>query len=272
MRFGIHEKKIIQGMLPKFAELRIKDPRVRVIPFPELKDRLNTKEQNFLGQFLLLDPRIYGFRGERYGLPRAPKDLITIEAESASGNGAVITRGVHYLPKNVHDAYCVMNRAMLRDIGRRVFVESGYRSPAYQCVLFLEYLAEDDFDIKKTVKRVAFPGYSEHGAPLSQAIDFITEDREDNSTANPVFEKTKEYQWLYTHAPEYGFLLSYPRGNEWGVAFEPWHWHYDAQLIAPPLLPRKKAVKDKGITQYNQHDIDEWHLSRGTGTNNAQII
>jgi hypothetical protein len=230
MRFGIHEQKIIAGMLMKFADLRIKDPHVRIASFTAFKRTLTTKELKFLKNFLMIDPHLYGFRGEHYGLSQVPKDLIIIKKESAPGSGAVITRGVHYLPKDVHSAYRTMNRAMLRDIGRRVFVESGYRSQAYQCMLFLEYLAEDDLDIGKTVKRIAFPGYSEHGAPNFQAIDFITEDREDNSTANPVFEKTKEYQWLYTHAPEYGFLLSYPRGNEWGVSFEPWHWHYNRDL------------------------------------------
>jgi LAS superfamily LD-carboxypeptidase LdcB len=171
---------------------------------------------------------------------QVPKDLVTIKKESAPGSGKVVTRGVHYLPKDVHGAYQGMNRAMLRDIGRRVFVESGYRSSAYQCMLFLEYLADDNFNIRETVKRIAFPGYSEHGAPHTQAIDFITEDQENNSTVNPVFETTKEYQWLYSNAPEYGFLLSYPRGNEWGMAFEPWHWHYDAQII---INPRKKGIK-----------------------------
>jgi LAS superfamily LD-carboxypeptidase LdcB len=231
MRFGIHEQKIIAGMLPKFAELRIKDPHVRIVSLTALKRTFTTKELKFIKNFLLINPYLYCFRGEHYGLSQVPKDLVTIKKESAPGSGKVVTRGVHYLPKDVHSAYQGMNRVMLRDIGRRVFVESGYRSPAYQCILFIEYLVEDDFDITKTVKRIAFPGYSEHGAPHTQAIDFITEDREDNSTVNPIFEKTKEYRWLSAHAVEYGFALSYPRGNKLGVAFEPWHWHYNAQIL-----------------------------------------
>lgn len=226
MKFGSAEKNIINAMLQKFMKLRAEYQHVRIISFAQLKYALTHNEKNFLEVFLSVNPHIYGFRGERYGMLRVPKELVTIKRESAPGGGRVVTRGVHYLPKEVYGAYRTMNRAMLAGIGRRVFVESGYRSPAYQCILFLEYLAQDNFDMHKTVTRIAFPGYSEHGAPSFQAIDFITEDREHNSTDDPVFEKTKEYHWLCAHAAEYGFALSYPRGNTWGVAFEPWHWHY----------------------------------------------
>ncbi len=255
MKFGIHEKKIIAGMLIKFADMRINIPHVRIISLAALKRTFTTKELKFLQNFLLIDPHLYGFRGEHYGLFQVPKDLVVIKKESALGSRKVVTRGVHYLPKDVHSAYQGMNRVMLRDVGRRVFVESGYRSPAYQCILFLEELAQDNFDIGKTVKRIAFPGYSEHGAPSSQAIDFITEDREENSTRDPIFEKTKEYRWLCAHGAEYGFVLSYPRGNKQGVAFEPWHWHYTVKLIAPPV---KKRVRVKGKSQYDQRTLSEW--------------
>ena len=33
-------------------------------------------------------------------------------------------------------------------------------------------------------------------------------------------------QWLQTHAPDHGFVLSYPRGNRYGYIYEPWHWCY----------------------------------------------
>lgn len=59
-------------------------------------------------------------------------------------------------------------------------------------------------------------GYSEHHT--GYAIDF-------NSTSES-FAKTKEYKWLQAHAKEYGFEISFPRGNKQGVTFEPWHWRY----------------------------------------------
>ena len=74
-----------------------------------------------------------------------------------------------------------------------------------------------------TLKRVALPGYSEHGYPLRQGVDI--------GTFEPVkdikdFVKTEEYKWLKNNASQFGFYLSFPKGNKSGVMFEPWHWHY----------------------------------------------
>src|SRR5207249_3291144 len=63
-------------------------------------------------------------------------------------------------------------------------------------------------------------GYSEH--QLGTTVDFT------NPTVGPAltgFEKSRAYTWLTAHAWEYGFILSYPKGNTHFV-FEPWHWRY----------------------------------------------
>ena len=226
MQFNQPEQEIIQKLLPTFALLCVHNAHARIMSFSELKRTLSSREKKFLREFLKINPRNYGVILPKYGIHLVPRDLVMIRKESAPGTKRIITRGVHYLPDETYRAYRAMNRAMLRDIGKRVFVESGYRSSAYQLVLFLEYLTEDGFDLRKTAKRIAFPGYSEHGAPHAQAIDLITAKREENTVKDPVFEKTKEYEWLLLYAKEYGFTLSYPRGNKWGIAFEPWHWRY----------------------------------------------
>ena len=41
---------------------------------------------------------------------------------------------------------------------------------------------------------------------------------------NEDFAKTAAFRWLKRRAGEFGFWLSYPRGNPHGIAFEPWHW------------------------------------------------
>ena len=73
------------------------------------------------------------------------------------------------------------------------------------------------------MKEVAFPGYSEHGDPVRQAVDFITTN--DNDWRR--FKKTPEYKWLSKNAYKFNFYLSYPKGNKDGIMFEPWHWHYE---------------------------------------------
>ncbi|MEM6255198.1 MAG: D-alanyl-D-alanine carboxypeptidase family protein [Cyanobacteria bacterium P01_D01_bin.156] len=42
------------------------------------------------------------------------------------------------------------------------------------------------------------------------------------------FERTDGYRWLKRYAKNYGFELSYPRGNPAGEK-EPWHWRYIAK-------------------------------------------
>src|SRR3989344_1268127 len=226
MRLSTEERRTIAGFLKKIATRRKRDTRLRVMGFPTLF-RLSVEEEKvLLKKFLALDPRIYGFKGVRYGAAASSVNLVMIRKEHIPKTRRYFSGGTHFLPRGVFGAYQKMNLAMTRDIGRRVFVLSGYRSPAYQLVVFLETLTERKFDLKRTAKHVALPGYSEHGAPKRQAIDLTTRDLGEKGADDPAFERTQEYRWLAKHARKFGFFLSYPRGNRWGVVFEPWHWHY----------------------------------------------
>ena len=55
-----------------------------------------------------------------------------------------------------------MNQAFIKTFpGRKLVVGSGYRSPAYQIATLIYILVNNyDFDIGKTLKRVAMPRYS----------------------------------------------------------------------------------------------------------------
>ena len=76
-------------------------------------------------------------------------------------------------------------------------------------------------------ERVAFPGYSEHGAPRWPAIDFVTM-KGMPSDKNPLdFVSTEEYRWLLKNAHRFGFYLSYPKNNKDGIMYEPWHWRFE---------------------------------------------
>lgn len=227
MHFSKAERKIIGSFLQKVAPRRRCDHRFRAIGFSALFRFCTSNEKRLLKRFLALHPRTYGFKGTCYGIVLPPNDLVAIARERIPKTTTYLSNGTQFLPGKVYAAYKEMNRAMFRDIGRRVFVLSGYRSPAYQLVIFLESLKEQKFNMKKTARRVALPGYSEHGVPKNQAIDFTTLGLKEKGADNPAFERSLEYKWLTTHAHEFGFQLSYPRGNKWGVMFEPWHWHYN---------------------------------------------
>lgn len=226
MRLLKEDREIITSFLKKVFGMRAHSPTIRIIGFSELFRVCSEKERVLLKRFLTLNPRAYGFKGTRHAAATPPEDLVVIRKERIPKTKKYLTMGTHFLPRKVHEAYQKMNRAMFEDIGRRVFIFSGYRSPAYQLVVFLETLEENNFDMKRTARRVALPGWSEHGNPKRQAIDFTTFKLRGKASNNSAFERTKEYRWLKKHAWQFGFRLSYPRGDKLGVMFEPWHWHF----------------------------------------------
>jgi len=220
------EKELTKSLLEKIAET--KRDRFSVVDLDTIYGFLNKREITFLKKLLTIDPRDYGFKGEFFGIQDVPKDLIEIEGQryEADTEEGYEEIGVRYLPKKVHVAYEKMNRKMFKDIGKRLLVASGYRSPAYQLFLLVWYVHLYEFDVEKTLKRVAMPGYSEHCVADSVAIDFITTDGVPQEDDERVFEDTKEYEWLLKNAKRFGFKESYPRDNEFGINYEPWHWRY----------------------------------------------
>lgn len=100
--------------------------------------------------------------------------------------------------------------------GLRLTLSSAYRSWVYQRDLFQRYVTQDGL---ATAERYsARPGRSQH--QLGTVIDF--------GSVTPEFADTKEGRWLAAHAGEFGFSLSFPKGQEalTGYVFEPWHYRY----------------------------------------------
>ncbi|MCX6119002.1 MAG: D-alanyl-D-alanine carboxypeptidase family protein [Proteobacteria bacterium] len=101
--------------------------------------------------------------------------------------------------------------------------QSGFRSLIYQKKLFENKLRQG-YSIADVLKVVAAPGFSEHHS--GRAIDFTKVSSNGSMTLDELFESTSDYQWLQENAANFGFFLSYPRNNIYGLAFEPWHWCY----------------------------------------------
>ena len=111
-------------------------------------------------------------------------------------------------------------RAAAADAGVELQLVSAYRSYDYQKQLFLRKLARGD-RIADILKVNAAPGFSEHHS--GRAVDIGTPGF---ALLEEVFETTPAFAWLQTHAARFGFRLSFPRGNTFGVLYEPWHWYY----------------------------------------------
>ena len=93
-------------------------------------------------------------------------------------------------------------------------------------------------------------GYSEH--QLGTTVDITTPEVGGAYTS---FANTDGYQWLLKNAYKYGFILSYPEGNDFYV-YEPWHWRYVGVDLATYL-----HKKDKTFYEMDQRDIDEYLLT-----------
>ncbi len=97
---------------------------------------------------------------------------------------------------------------------------SGFRSVARQTEIIRRKRAAGR-PLEDILRLIAAPGFSEHHS--GRAIDIGCPghtDLEEN------FAETPAFRWLERHAPAAGFRLSYPRGNPWGIGYEPWHWYW----------------------------------------------
>lgn len=95
---------------------------------------------------------------------------------------------------------------------------SAFRAVDYQAGILRRKLGQGQA-IDEILRVSAAPGYSEHHS--GRAVDLTTPGC---AVLEEEFEHSAAYAWLGRRAAEFGFHLSYPRGNPHGVAYEPWHW------------------------------------------------
>lgn len=116
-------------------------------------------------------------------------------------------------------AWCAMQLAARAD-GVALEAISGYRSHDYQWGIFRRKLARGQ-SVEQILTVNAAPGFSEHHGGL--ALDISTPGE---PAAEESFEDTPAFAWLQGRAADFGFSMSYPRGNPHGIVYEPWHWRH----------------------------------------------
>lgn len=113
--------------------------------------------------------------------------------------------------------------------GHTLLLVSAFRSIDYQHQLFQRKLARG-IAISDILKVNAAPGFSEHHS--GRALDLACPDF---PWLEESFERSPAFAWLQSRAADFGFRMSFPRNNPFGVLYEPWHWYYlggKQQLIA----------------------------------------
>ena len=103
-------------------------------------------------------------------------------------------------------------------IGIQLLIVSGYRGFEYQAGLIRKKI-EAGQAIEDILRVNTAPGYSEHHT--GRAVDIATPG---SRPLTEEFEDSRAFRWLGENAARFGFSMSYPRDNPWGIIYEPWHW------------------------------------------------
>jgi len=127
----------------------------------------------------------------------------------------------------------------------KLYVKSAYRSFSEQQSLKSYYTVT--FGAGSANSFSADQGYSEH--QMGTTADFITTGLEGQLNG---FDKTEAYKWMQENAYKFGFILSYPEGNDYYV-YEPWHWRFVGVKLATYLYNNKIDFYDM-----DQRDIDKY--------------
>jgi LAS superfamily LD-carboxypeptidase LdcB len=153
-------------------------------------------------------------------------------------------------PIKIHTKVLPYLSRMLADEERNgtpLQIISGYRSFGDQTALKSNYKVTYGAGANKFS---ADQGYSEH--QLGTTIDLTTVAL--GADFNE-FDQSKAYAWLMQNAQRYGFVLSYPKNNDY-YQFEPWHWRFVGVELATKLHSNNQYFYD-----LDQREIDTYLIS-----------
>ncbi len=130
------QKKIISSIIAKFKEHYKNDDKRRIINFSGIETICSDEERKFIKYFLSLNPGDFGFNGVFLGITAVPNNLVMIKGQKITAETASLDddgeKGVippQFLPENIYQAYKSLNRAIFKEVGKHLKIESGYRSP-----------------------------------------------------------------------------------------------------------------------------------------------
>jgi len=129
--------------------------------------------------------------------------------------------------------------------GSPLVILSSYRSYGLQVDTFNYWVRVGGYE--QALRTSARPGHSEH--QLGTAIDFG-----DGAAAPWEYEDwatTPTGAWLAAHAPEYGFVMSFPKGKTdvTCYAYEPWHYRYVGKALAQSLSESRVTLREYQSSQ-----------------------
>ena len=149
-------------------------------------------------------------------LDNTPLPLCVEPAELVDTEPDFYQRPQQLIPA-AHAAWISMRQAAEQD-GATLYLISAYRGLDYQRELIQKKLT-DGRTMTDILQVIAAPGFSEHHT--GRAVDIATPG---SRPLTEEFEHSNAFRWLSENAARYGFSMSYPRENQFGFMYEPWHW------------------------------------------------
>lgn len=176
--------------------------------FPQRQTRVGARIAGLLDEL-----GIRSDYGVRHRLPLQPecRELQTI--------GTDIHGREQWMHPDAAQAWLAMRDVASGD-GVTLQAVSAFRTHDYQAAIVRNKL-QRGAPLDAILAVSAAPGFSEHHS--GRALDITTPGA---AALEAEFEATEAFEWLGENAAEFGFRLSYPRGNHHGVAYEPWHWFW----------------------------------------------
>ncbi len=200
-------------------------------------DKLSKTDRELLQKY----SKIY-FLNENY----VPSSLATITPEYLFTKNRALS---------IHSGVLSELTQLLKDASsshESLLLVSAYRSFGQQANLKSHYLMTYGHGANRFS---AEQGYSEH--QLGTTVDFTTPALGGSFMR---IESTSAFVWLTQNAHRYGFVLSYPKNNDY-YQYEPWHWRFVGVALATKL-------RDEGKYFYDipQREIDTFLVSIFDGT------
>jgi len=140
-----------------------------------------------------------------------------VEADQLVDVGPNLVGRMQRLTPAAAEQWTNMVAAAARD-GIQLLIVSGFRAVEYQADLIRKKIAAGQV-INDILEVNTAPGFSEHHT--GNAVDIATPG---SRPLTEEFENSQAFQWLTRNAGQFGFSMTYPRDNPWGITYEPWHW------------------------------------------------
>ena len=132
-------------------------------------------------------------------------------------------RGCKIIAKDLQQDLSALLDAGGQATNNGLYALSCFRSLEDQTKIFCDKALERAISLEERALQSAPGGHSEHSTGL--VVDFGDRKHREHNLEQE-FKLTPSGKWLAAKAHKYGFELSFPNGNQQGIAYEPWHWRW----------------------------------------------